>query len=410
MYVKINNNSLNSAEFTQNLKISLLDLSKTDDSNTLDIVNNMNMIGNDIISYYSGDDFYEIDEKNINTNFKFNVQDDNLCGVEYNLKFISKMTGCIIPSDNLKCSSSVIVPDRPESPYLFPVTIKGEGGVKPYFINKNYVDLNENTFNATYQYAGSDGTIEYLEDSIIFRNSGNGTDSGYPRFKFNMNFDITLNKTYKIKTKYKINEPQNIRFRIGDVGGTIRTLSFTELEGELEIEYTPVSANNLNIFQFIFFGGAEIKVELFDFKLTEKIEFEEEIVIERTFGDHSFKVLDSAGNVCNTSINIEVPTPNSNIRLLRAEKPNRDGFDGKLYLYTKANERVYINWGDGSPIEYYHSDVTLTQFYYHTYQNTDDFHSIDIYGDGLSLLYTGGNVNPINLTKEYFQKNESQDG
>lgn len=134
MYVKIDRNQSIGAQSTYKLSISLLDLSKTDDSNSLDIVSNMEMVGNDIVSYFLDGEIFYSNERNINSNPLFNVTDDNCDGYMFEIEFINRknLNKCILPIINPLTASSIET-----SPIIChggtgEVLVSAQNGVPPY--------------------------------------------------------------------------------------------------------------------------------------------------------------------------------------------------------------------------------------------------------------------------------------
>jgi len=141
LYIEPTNSSIKNmvGEYTFNLRI--LDLLEHDDSNNLDISNETLLIARDLIAEFFEDNTgidFELLTDNINGNYEHGIYDDLLAGWRYTITIQTKLplNKCITPNqpEPLRCSSSVVVPSRPEEPFLFPVTISAEGGVPPYTI------------------------------------------------------------------------------------------------------------------------------------------------------------------------------------------------------------------------------------------------------------------------------------
>ncbi len=314
-----------------------------------------------------------------------------------------KIKGNTCVSSTFKGVSSVVIPQRPEEPFLFPVAIGATGGVAPYFTQNDYGNITEEKFSSINDYDTTEGVISYNGDTTILENITYGSVSNFPQFQFNSIKTFDISKNYKIKFSYeKISgNIDDIGFMIGWGSGEIVNIPLSD-SGEVEINYstTGVVGLELNYFRLIT-NGYLFKLNVTGFEIFVLEEFEETYSgIEKTFGYHSFIITDSVGNECSTSINIEIPTPLPNMLSVKPFETQTmaNGSNVRLYIQGWSPSRdLYINWGDGNLEKFIGSDGDR----YHTYADTHKRYDIDIYGDGLRGLYSGYYRNTLLISVDY---------
>lgn len=427
MYVKINKNVSVGVESTYKLSISLLDSSKTDDRNSLDIISQMNMIGNDVVSYFLDDLYFSADERNVTAIPLYNVQDDNCDGMRFEIDFISikSLNKCIIPINPEPLVVSITankVDERIEEPYLTDLNITVNGGTPPYTLNSNL----------SFQYSGETvgvGNYDYSTGEAVVLNDNEFTientysyNPNYPHFVVPIIYPFVIGEEFIITFDYEIltgNIPFNINVTSG-VWNASNVRTITETSGSFKIvNVVPAPTTGLNRIAFRistdFTDVKKIKISNLKIYQTEHnfdLEMKTDTIdLVQGINSKDYTVTDSIDNTDTKNNTFDVPTPDMNMWIKPWETQTYISLqtsivdaNTKVLIYYKLGG-IYINWGDGSPLEY---NTTTTSgglehiIRFHKYEDTTKQYSIDVYGDGVNGYYIGGvGSNPTVFDKKW---------